>query len=50
LTRRAVATAQPSNSKPARAALPAYVAAHAEAEMHKLTGGLNLPGGMKLPF
>ncbi len=26
------------------------VAAHAEAEMHKLTGGLNLPGGMKLPF
>ena len=26
------------------------VQAHAEAEMHKLTGGLNLPGGMKLPF
>lgn len=26
------------------------VNAHAEAEMHKLTGGLNLPGGMKLPF
>jgi nucleoid-associated protein EbfC len=26
------------------------VSAHAEAEMHKLTGGLNLPGGMKLPF
>jgi DNA-binding YbaB/EbfC family protein len=26
------------------------VAAHAEAEMQKLTGGLNLPGGMKLPF
>ena len=26
------------------------VATHAEAEMHKLTGGLNLPGGMKLPF
>lgn len=26
------------------------VAAHAETEMHKLTGGLNLPGGMKLPF
>jgi nucleoid-associated protein EbfC len=26
------------------------VAAHAEAEMHKLTGGLNLPGGLKLPF
>jgi DNA-binding YbaB/EbfC family protein len=26
------------------------VAAHAEAEMHKLTGGLNLPGGVKLPF
>ena len=23
---------------------------HTEAEMHKLTGGLNLPGGMKLPF
>jgi len=28
----------------------AKVNAHAEAEMHKLTGGLNLPGGMKLPF
>lgn len=26
------------------------VAAHAEAEMQKLTGGLNLPAGMKLPF
>ena len=26
------------------------VTAHTEAEMHKLTGGLNLPGGMKLPF
>jgi DNA-binding YbaB/EbfC family protein len=26
------------------------VGAHTEAEMHKLTGGLNLPGGMKLPF
>jgi nucleoid-associated protein EbfC len=26
------------------------VSAHAEAEMHKLTGGLNLPGGLKLPF
>jgi hypothetical protein len=26
------------------------VNAHTEAEMHKLTGGLNLPGGMKLPF
>ena len=26
------------------------VAAYAEAEMHKLTGGLNLPGAMKLPF
>jgi DNA-binding YbaB/EbfC family protein len=26
------------------------VATHTEAEMHKLTGGLNLPGGMKLPF
>ena len=26
------------------------VAAHTEAEMHKLTGGLGLPGGMKLPF
>ena len=26
------------------------VNAHAEQEMHKLTGGLNLPGGMKLPF
>jgi len=24
--------------------------AHAEAEMQKLTGGLALPGGMKLPF
>ena len=28
----------------------AKVNAHAEAEMQKLTGGLNLPGGMKLPF
>jgi nucleoid-associated protein EbfC len=26
------------------------VNAHTETEMHKLTGGLNLPGGMKLPF
>ena len=26
------------------------VNAQAEAEMHKLTGGLSLPGGMKLPF
>jgi len=26
------------------------VNAHTEAEMHKLTGGLTLPGGMKLPF
>ena len=26
------------------------VNAHAEAEMGKLTGGLNLPGGFKLPF
>jgi DNA-binding YbaB/EbfC family protein len=26
------------------------VALHTESEMHKLTGGLNLPGGMKLPF
>ena len=26
------------------------VSAHAESEMHKLTGGLNLPGGFKLPF
>jgi len=26
------------------------VAAHAEEEMHKLTGGLQLPAGMKLPF
>ena len=26
------------------------VTAHTEAEMHKLTGGLNLPGGLKLPF
>lgn len=26
------------------------VQAHTEAEMQKLTGGLNLPGGMKLPF
>ena len=26
------------------------VNAHTEAEMQKLTGGLNLPGGMKLPF
>jgi nucleoid-associated protein EbfC len=26
------------------------VAAHSEQEMQKLTGGLSLPGGMKLPF
>ena len=26
------------------------VNAHAESEMQKLTGGLALPGGMKLPF
>lgn len=26
------------------------VNAHSEAEMQKLTGGLALPGGMKLPF
>ena len=26
------------------------VTAHAEEEMHKLTGGLQLPGGLKLPF
>jgi DNA-binding YbaB/EbfC family protein len=26
------------------------VALHTESEMQKLTGGLNLPGGMKLPF
>jgi DNA-binding YbaB/EbfC family protein len=26
------------------------VNAYTEAEMQKLTGGLNLPGGMKLPF
>ena len=26
------------------------VQAHAEGEMQKLTGGLNLPGGFKLPF
>jgi nucleoid-associated protein EbfC len=26
------------------------VAAYAEQEMHKLTGGLQLPGGIKLPF
>jgi hypothetical protein len=26
------------------------VNAHNEAEMQKLTGGLNLPGGLKLPF
>lgn len=26
------------------------VSAHAEQEMQKLTGGLNLPGGLKLPF
>ncbi len=28
----------------------AKVNAHAEGEMQKLTGGLQLPGGMKLPF
>jgi nucleoid-associated protein EbfC len=28
----------------------AKVNAHVEAEMGKLTGGLNLPGGFKLPF
>jgi hypothetical protein len=28
----------------------AKVNAHAETEMGKLTGGLNLPGGFKLPF
>ena len=28
----------------------AKVNSHAEAEMQKLTGGLQLPGGMKLPF
>ena len=28
----------------------AKVNAHSEAEMQKLSGGLNLPGGMKLPF
>ena len=28
----------------------AKVNAHTEAEMQKLTGGLNLPGGLKLPF
>ena len=28
----------------------AKVNAHSEAEMQKLTGGLALPGGMKLPF
>ena len=28
----------------------AKVNAHSEAEMHKLTGGLSLPGGLKLPF
>ena len=28
----------------------AKVNAHAESEMHKLTGGLALPGGLKLPF
>ena len=28
----------------------AKVNAHAEADMQKLTGGLALPGGMKLPF
>ena len=28
----------------------ANVNAHAESEMQKLTGGLALPGGMKLPF
>ena len=26
------------------------VSAHAEEEMQKLTGGLQLPGGLKLPF
>jgi DNA-binding YbaB/EbfC family protein len=26
------------------------VSAHAEAQMQKLTGGLSLPGGLKLPF
>jgi len=26
------------------------VSDYAEQEMHKLTGGLQLPGGMKLPF
>ena len=28
----------------------AKVSAHAEGEMQKLTGGLALPGGFKLPF
>jgi DNA-binding YbaB/EbfC family protein len=28
----------------------AKVSAHAEEEMQKLTGGLQLPGGLKLPF
>jgi len=28
----------------------AKVSAHAEKEMQKLTGGLQLPGGMRLPF
>src|ERR1051326_1248571 len=28
----------------------AKVNAHAESEMHKLTGGLQLPGGLELPF
>ncbi|MGE5146836.1 MAG: YbaB/EbfC family nucleoid-associated protein [Candidatus Eiseniibacteriota bacterium] len=28
----------------------AKVNAHTESEMQKLTGGLNLPGGFKLPF
>ena len=28
----------------------AKVNAHTEGEMQKLTGGLNLPGGFKLPF
>ena len=28
----------------------AKVNAHSEEEMRKLTGGLNLPGGFKLPF
>jgi nucleoid-associated protein EbfC len=28
----------------------AKVSAHAEQEMQKLTGGLQLPGGIKLPF